>query len=137
MTKREGRIRVFELLYESDFHKEDSSEEIYSRAVRVREAQSSKFADELYNICRNNAAEIDGHIENSAEGWKLSRMSCVTRALLRLAAGEILYTDVPVKVAINETIEISKIYNDKKSTSFINGILNTLARDAGKIQDGE
>ena len=137
MTKRDGRIHVFELLYESDFHKDESSEEIYSRAVRVREAQSSKFADELYGICRDNASEIDKTIEDSAEGWKLSRMSCVTRALLRLAAGEMLYTDVPVKVAINETIEISKIYNDKKSTAFINGILNTLARNAGKIQDGE
>lgn len=137
MTKRDGRICVFELLYEADFHKDTAANEIYSRAVRVRETETSKFTDSLYSLCRDNAEDIDSAIAAAAEGWTLSRMSCVTRALLRMAAGELLYTDVPAKVAINETLEISKIYNDKKSTSFINGILNKVARSAGKIQDGE
>ncbi len=137
MTKREGRICVFELLYEADFHKSVEADEIYSRAVRVREAQTSKFTDTLYAACTENAESIDSAIAAAAEGWTLARMSCVTRAILRMATGEMIYTDVPAKVAINEALEISKIYNDKKSTSFINGILNRLARNSGKIQDGE
>lgn len=137
MTKREGRICVFELLYEADFHKNTAADEIYGRAVRVREAETSKFTDVLYGICTEHAEDIDSAVSAAAEGWTLGRMSYVTRALLRMATGELLYTDVPAKVAINEAVEISKIYNDKKSTSFINGILNRLARNAGKIQDGE
>ena len=137
MTKREGRICVFELLYEADFHKDTAAEEIYSRAVRVRDAETSKFTDHLYALCQEHSEDIDNTVAAAAEGWTLSRMSFVTRALLRMATGELLYTDVPAKVSINEALEISKIYNDKKSTSFINGILNKIARNTGKIQDGE
>ena len=46
-----------------------------------------------------------------------------------------MFTDVPAKAAINEAVEISKIYDDKKATSFINGILNNIARNLGKISD--
>lgn len=137
MTKRDGRICVFELLYESDFHSDTSAEDLYSRAVRVREAETSKFTDILYKACCDNSSDIDDAIAAAAEGWKLGRMNNVTRAILRMAVGEMLYTDVPVKVAINEAIEISKIYDDRKSTSFINGILNKVARNAGKLGDGE
>ena len=45
-----------------------------------------------------------------------------------------MYTDVPAKVAINEAVEISKIYDDDKATSFINGVLNSIARNLGKIE---
>ena len=46
-----------------------------------------------------------------------------------------MFTDVPPKVAINEAVEISKVYDEQKATSFINGILNTVARNIGKISD--
>ena len=62
-------------------------------------------------------------------------MNCVTRAVLRTAAGELLYMDTPPKVAINEAVEISKIYNDERGTAFVNGVLNKLARRAGRIAD--
>ena len=55
--------------------------------------------------------------------------------MLRTAAGELLYMDTPPKVAINEAVEISKIYNDERGTAFVNGVLNKLARRAGRIAD--
>ena len=62
------------------------------------------------------------------------RMSAVTRAVLRLCVGELLYSDIPAKVAINEAVEISKLYNDEKSTAFVNGILNKIASEQGTLQ---
>ncbi len=64
-------------------------------------------------------------------------MNCVTRAVLRMAACELLYSDVPPRVAINEAVEISKLYNDERGTSFVNGVLNRLARNIGRITDDE
>ena len=64
-------------------------------------------------------------------------MSAVTKALLRMAVGEMLYTDVPPKACINEAVEIAKVYDEGKAPRFINGILNKVARAAGKITDGE
>ena len=137
MGKREGRIAVFELLFEADFHKDAMPLEIYSRAVEIREVDGGKFCRELYEKCVENLSEIDAALSESSDKRKVSRMSGVTRALLRMGAGEMLYTDVPPKVAINEAVEISKLYNDQKSTAFINGVLNKVARSAGKITDGE
>ncbi len=139
MNRREGRICAFELLFETDFRKEDASwSEIYESAMRNRGLGNHAFVKTLYQTAVENQAEIDKKIEESAENWRLSRMSGVTRAVLRLCVGELLYTDVPPKVAINEAVEISKLYNDEKSTSFVNGILNKIATKQGALpaQDG-
>ena len=135
MTRRESRICVFELLYEADFHKEESPADAYNRSLNARDAKGSDFAKNLFLICAENIEEIDRAIAGSAENWKITRMTAVTKALLRMAVGEMLYTDVPPKAAINEAVEIAKIYDDAKAPRFINGILNKVARAEGKIAD--
>lgn len=137
MTRRESRICAFELLYEVDFHKESDPLEIYNRSLSARDAKGSEFAKNIFTVCALNIDEIDRAIEESAENWKIGRMSAVTKALLRMAVGEMLYTDVPPKAAINEAVDIAKIFDDDKAPRFINGILNKIARAKGKITDGE
>ena len=137
MTRRESRICVFELLYESDFHKDTDPLEIYDRSLEARDSKGSEFAKTLFSVCAVNIDEIDKAIASSAENWKMSRMSAVTKALLRMAVGEMLYTNVPPKACINEAVEIAKVYDEGKAPRFINGILNKVARAAGKITDGE
>ncbi|MBE6587242.1 MAG: transcription antitermination factor NusB [Ruminococcaceae bacterium] len=137
MTRRESRICVFELLYEADFHKDIDPLEVYDRSLSSREAKGSEFAKSLFTLCALNIAEIDKIISESAENWKLSRMTAVTKAILRMAVGEMLYTEVPPKACINEAVEISKVYDEGKAPRFINGVLNKIARACGKIADGE
>ena len=137
MTRRESRICVFELLYEADFHLEIDPLEIYVRSLEAREAKGSDFAKSLYALCALNLSEIDKTISENAENWKITRMSAVTKAILRMAVGEMLYTDVPPKACINEAVEIAKVYDEGKAPRFINGVLNKIARAAGKISDGE
>ncbi len=134
MNRRDARISAFCLLFESEFHPECSFEEIYDRAEFVGEIKINDFAKSIFENAVNNKAEIDEQIEKASNKWKVSRFSAVTRAIIRMAVGEIMYTDVPAKVAINEAVEISKVYNDVKATSFINGVLNTIARNLGKIE---
>ena len=77
--------------------------------------------------------EIDREIEAVSVKWKVSRMSTATRSMLRLAVWEMLIGGVPAKVAINEAVEIIKIYDDESAPAFLNGILNTIARSRDLI----
>ena len=79
---------------------------------------------------KEHEEEIDAKIsENLKKGWKISRISKVSLALLRLAVYEILYRDdVPTSVSINEAVELSKKYTVKEDTSFINGVLGSVAK---------
>lgn len=135
MTRRESRISAFELLFEAGFHKGTDPEKIYGNALEIRGAGTSEFTFELYDVCMKHLDEIDMLIGSASEKWKVSRMNRVTRTILRLAVGEFMYTDTPPKAAINEAVEIAKIYGDDKAPAFVNGVLNRLARSQGKLAD--
>ena len=82
-----------------------------------------------YRKVREHVEEIDSLLNEKSTGWKTTRMSKVDLNLLRLAVYEMKYDeDVPVKVAINEAVEISKIFGGDDSSSFINGILGKVAK---------
>lgn len=73
--------------------------------------------------------ELDETVERYAKGWKLSRLSRMTIAVLRLAIYEMRYVeDVPTGVAINEAVALAKIYDTNEAASFINGVLGSVAR---------
>ena len=137
MSRRDSRIAAFTLLFESDFHPELKYSEIYEQAEEVRELTMDSFAKNLYETATENMAEINKIIEGTSKNWKINRMSAVSRSIVRLAVAEIAYTEVPPKVAINEAVEIAKLYDDERAPGFINGILNTVARDLGKIASNE
>lgn len=72
-------------------------------------------------------AEIDSILEDFSDNWKLSRMSCVDRNIMRVAVYELLYChDIPSKVSINEAIDIGKKFGTQESGAFINGILDSI-----------
>lgn len=75
--------------------------------------------------------ELDEAIAGHAKGWKISRMSRMTVAVLRLAIYEMRYVeDVPVGAAINEAVELAKVYDTDEAAAFINGVLGAVARAA-------
>jgi len=75
-------------------------------------------------------AGIDREIEEKAEGWKLSRMSRLDLTLIRLAKYEMDFDDeVPVKVAINEAVELAKVFGGEESPKFVNGVLAKLVKE--------
>ena len=72
--------------------------------------------------------ELDDEISRASEGWRISRMSRVDLALLRLALYEMKYDpEVPVKVAVNEAVELAKRYGGENSQKFVNGVLSAFA----------
>ena len=81
-------------------------------------------------------AELDETIAAYSKGWKISRMSRMTVAVLRLALYEMRYVDdVPVGAAINEAVELAKVYDTDEAAAFINGVLGAAARAQGASTD--
>jgi N utilization substance protein B len=88
----------------------------------------SEFAQAIARGVVKDLANVDTQIGLAATHWSISRMSRVDRNILRIAVFELLHlTDVPVKVAINEAIEIAKSYAGDESPNFINGVLDKVA----------
>jgi N utilization substance protein B len=88
------------------------------------------YAETLVNGYLNNQDRIDSRLQGLAEGWTLERMPNVDRAILRIAAWELLYNEeIPSEVAIAEAVALASELSTEESPKFINGILARLAKD--------
>jgi len=96
---------------------------------RLRIPELVEFARGLVSGVRRNRPELDALIEKAAENWSLSRMAVTDRNVLRLGAYEILLSETPDPVAINEAVEIAKRYGTAQSAPFVNGILDRLMHE--------
>jgi N utilization substance protein B len=85
-----------------------------------------EYAIELISAVYRRRTEIEGELANALVDWQLHRLPRIDRDILRIAAAEILYLEVPRKVAINEAIELAKRYSDEEGYRFINGVLRRL-----------
>jgi len=91
--------------------------------------QHRKFATDLLNAVIEKSVEMDEHISALAENWKIERIAFIDKNIMRMAMTELtLFIDIPVKVVINEAIELAKEFSTKKSSQFINGILDNFAK---------
>jgi N utilization substance protein B len=101
--------------------------------AKKEDAEVRKFSEELVNGTLLHLDEIDQKIQQVAAHWKMDRMASVDRNIMRFAVFELLYRDdIPPAVTINEALEIAKKYSSSESASFINGLLDKIARDRGK-----
>ena len=111
----------------------DTSEEMLQRFCDHYEppAKARPFFLELIRGVNGSRALIDQLIERFSRNWRLSRMPCVDRNVMRIAVYEMLFCgDIPAKVSINEAIDIGKKYGSEESGAFINGILDSVRIDS-------
>ena len=96
-------------------------------------AEAKAYAILLVDGALAHRAEIDALIREAARNWDLERMAAVDRNVLRLGCYELLHQpDVPMKVAINEAIELGKRFSTAASGAFVNGILDRIRKDQGR-----
>ena len=133
MGRRELRENIFKLLFVSEFNTPEEMPEqisLYFEQLGELSQKDQMYMEEKYNKVRNVLDEIDSLINEAAKGWKTSRMGKVDLTILRLAVYEMNYDpDVPVKVAINEAIEIGKRFGQDDSAASIKGILANVANE--------
>jgi N utilization substance protein B len=91
------------------------------------------FAEELFTIAAEREKEINEMIERNAEHWRMERMAVVDRNVLRVGVAEFLgFPDTPRPVIINEALEIGRRFSTPESVQFINGVLDSVAREMGE-----
>ena len=133
MTRKEARENAFLLLFESAFKSDETAEEIYEKATEIRELCTDSFVKRVFFGVNENIKLIDECMEKCLLGWKKERVSVASKAIMRLAIYELMFIpEIPAKVSINEGIELSKKYDDEKTYSFINGVLNAAAEELGR-----
>jgi transcription antitermination protein NusB len=136
-VRRSGRAYALQLLYARDGDPQTDLK-IVSNAwagdfeIEI-EAAAMQFARDLIVAAVERAADIDELITSASKNWRIDRMSRVDRNILRLGACELLaFRDVPVKVVINEAVELAKRFGTAESSAFVNGVLDRIATAAGR-----
>lgn len=137
MTRTEIRELTFELLYSLEIQKMEQEEyneqiELFLVEQNVNQEKAKTYMTETINGIAKNKEEILKLIsQNLKEKWDISRVSKINITLLKLATYEIVYTELPYKVVVNEAVEIAKKYGDDTSPAFINGVLANIIKQTG------
>jgi len=137
-SRRKAREAALQLLYQVDLtgNRDDDAFATYWQSWPEIELdpRTREFAETLVRFVLSDETRIDAAIDAAASNWDLDRFSRVDLNLLRLAVGELLGSpEVPAPVVINEAVEIAHRFSDEKAASFINGVLDRVARDTGRI----
>ena len=149
ISRREFRIHLFEILFSESYYPREKAEEqitiFLENLTNLKEADDEDThvpysktplsAEEEQELVEKALKiidvlpEIDKTIESASENWKIKRMNSIDLNILRVATYEILFDEtIPDRVAINEAVEIAKLYSGDQSYSFINGVLGKLIK---------
>ena len=130
---RRSRARevVLQVLYRQDLNPDQDADAIaqFVRSRLSNDEELIEFAMGLVSGVLRNHAELDQLLGDRADNWSLQRMAVTDRNVLRLGAYEILYTEAPGRVAINEAVELARRFGTQQSSQFVNGILDRFLKE--------
>ncbi len=128
--RRLTREKVLQVLYAYEMNRDALQSLIEGTIADLSTEQDKEFARSLINKVIIHKTEFDEEISRRVDNWEMNRIALIDKILLRIAICELYYfPDIPPKVSINESIEISKEYSTSKSGKFINGILDAILSD--------
>lgn len=131
MRRREQREHIFKLLFMTEFNAEGEMPEqlsLYFDGLEELTEEEQQAMQQKYKHILEHLSEIDSELNQYSQGWKTSRMNRVDLTALRLAYYEMKFDeDIPVGVAINEAVELAKLFGGEDSGSFVNGVLGKIA----------
>jgi N utilization substance protein B len=131
-ARRKSRELVLQMLFQSDMGKQ-SAEQVRTTFWPERtdmDAEVREYTEDLFRVATDRAEEIDRLIEKHAVHWRIERMAAVDRNILRAAVAEFIgKPHVPKVVIINEAIEIARKFSRPESIVFVNGVLDSVARE--------
>jgi len=136
-TRRSGRAYALQLLYARD---NDVASDLSGTAGSWADAfeleldpEALAFARELVAAATEHGKRIDEMVAGASKNWRIERMSRVDRNILRLGTCELIgFPAVPVKVVINEAVELAKRFGTAESSAFVNGVLDRIAAATGR-----
>jgi len=126
---------VLQILYQDDLNP-DQDAAVTQRFLRDRlhhDVELIAFASELVEGVRGNRSRLDLLLAARAANWSLARMAVTDRNVLRLGAYEIMFTDAPRRVAINEAVMLARRFGTRQSGAFVNGILDRFRQEGERV----
>ena len=128
-ARRKARAVALQALYEIDSTGHEVEEVLNHLLAEVElTKENTSFASELVRGAIQNKERIDENIKNFARAWPIEQIPVIDRNILRLAIFEILLDNkVPVKVVINEAVELAKTFGSDNSSKFVNGVLGSVS----------
>lgn len=128
MSRHDARVLALQVLYEADTAHHSADEVLTRHLTEVaRPASVRKYATELVNGVMREVASLDQTISALAPEFPAEQLSAIDRNILRIALYEMRCGDVPLKVAINEAVNIAKEFGSETSSRFVNGVLGAAA----------
>lgn len=129
-TRSELRENIMTILYQINVYRSENMEYELESVLEENKTNEDKFILEIVNGVLNHESELDELINKYMKDWTVSRLGNIDKAIFRMSTYELLYTNTPHVVSINEGIELSKKYSDEKVTKMLNAVLDN-------IRDGE
>lgn len=135
-SRHKAREQALQVLFQWDARKNSAQESIdafygsLSSEDGGARSDCDPFLEQLVKGTVADISEIDVQITKHAEHWRIERMPAVDRNILRLAVYEMLHTDTPPPVLIDEALELARRFSGKESVQFVNGVLDAVRRDA-------
>jgi N utilization substance protein B len=135
--RRKARESALQMLYQLDMSGQDLRDVLSTSGIMgALDPEVRQFAKMLVEGVMRDLKEIDALISAHSTNWKISRMAAVDKNILRMAVYELKnFSDIPMKVTINEAVEIAKRYGSSESGAFVNGVLDNIAQEIKKNQD--
>jgi N utilization substance protein B len=132
--RRKARSIALQALYEIDSVQHDPEETLKNLREELKLSEETfKFAGELVNGVVRYKEKLDAQIHRYAPAWPIEQIAFIDRNILRLAIFEILIDNkIPVKVAINEAVELAKNFGGDSSSKFVNGVLGAISANISK-----
>jgi transcription antitermination protein NusB len=123
--RTKSREFAMQMLFQWDMSQQipEKLEPTFWKSAKAAE-QTRTFANQLFEGAAHDATALDELISKHAANWRLDRLAAIDRAILRLAMHEMRATDTPVKVVINEAVDLAKKYSSDDAGGFVNGILD-------------
>ena len=140
MKRTEMREHIFRMVFSYEFNSDQEMPQqmqLYFEQLdqEPKEEDMAYIRDKALNVILKSE-EIDEMLNEHVTGWKTSRMNKVDLSILRLAVYEMKWDDeVPVGVAINEAVELAKMFSSDEAPSFINGVLGKIARSLEETKE--
>ena len=129
--RRQSREIALQVLFQIEYAPQISFENLLALFDEKKDLSIIKYADEIIHGVQAHKMKIDERIQEASRHWKIERMGGVDRNILRLSVFEMFHAAemIEPKIAINEAIEIAKIYGSQESAAFVNGLLDQIVRN--------
>ncbi len=135
MTRHEQRYKAMTILYQAFLYDNNNIKYDIKNIIDEQMEEKSKFVNNLVMGVIDDKESIDRIANKYLENWDIDRLSKVDKAIFSIGIYELMYTDTPSVVAINEAIELSKVYSDEAVTKMINGVLDKVYHEEVKTDE--